>query len=69
MKSFAEFMFVLVYTLKVLGTKSTKAYCIISTLNFSAGLSISLCSSIVSRSNPNGCSENINCFGFVIVKR
>ena len=25
-KSFAEFMFVLVYTLKVLGTKSTKAY-------------------------------------------
>ena len=31
MKSFAEFMFVLVYTLKVLSTKSTRAYCIIPT--------------------------------------
>ena len=31
MKSFTEFMFVLVYTLKVLSTKSTKAYCIIPT--------------------------------------
>ena len=30
-KTFAELMFVLVYTLKVLSTKSTKAYCIIPT--------------------------------------
>ena len=30
-KSFAEFMFVLAYTSKVLSTKSTKAYCIIPT--------------------------------------